>query len=137
MLAMPTHTPTHTQQQTRRWWEPKVTQPSCRACGYAVRGLPSFTCPECGSDLREVGIDTPGTGAEIFRRFKWLAGAVGGMFVALWRVLGLRLPVATFRATIEVRHDGRVIFDPPVRLPSGKHPAVLVVQDSEEDRRAS
>ena len=128
---------THTQQRTRRWWEPKVTVPSCRACGYAVRGLPSFTCPECGSDLREVGIDTPSAGAEIFRRVTWLASAVRGMFIALWRVLGLRLPVSTFQATLEVRHDGRVVFDPPVRLPSGKHPAVLVVQESEEDRRAS
>lgn len=34
--------------------------PSCARCGYAVRGLPSFTCPECGSDLREVGIHAPG-----------------------------------------------------------------------------
>ncbi len=33
--------------------------PSCGACGYAVRGLPSFQCPECGSDLRDVGIITP------------------------------------------------------------------------------
>jgi len=130
---MATHTQqTQAQQTQRRWWQPKVTEPSCRACGYAVRGLPSFTCPECGSDLREVGIDTPSAGAEIFRRIKWLASAVGGMFVALWRVLGLRLPVSTFRATIEVRHDGRVVFDPAVPLPAGKHAAVLVVQEAPE-----
>ncbi len=30
--------------------------PSCGKCGYASRGLTTFTCPECGSDLREVGI---------------------------------------------------------------------------------
>jgi len=36
------------------------TQPSCGQCGYAVQGLPTFTCPECGSDLRQVGIVTPG-----------------------------------------------------------------------------
>src|SRR4051812_17324269 len=29
---------------------------ACGRCGYDVRGLPTFTCPECGSDLREVGI---------------------------------------------------------------------------------
>jgi class 3 adenylate cyclase len=29
---------------------------ACGRCGYDVRGLPSFFCPECGSDLREVGI---------------------------------------------------------------------------------
>ena len=121
---------THTHQPTRRWWEPKVTEPSCRACGYAVRGLPSFICPECGSDLREVGIDTPGAGAAIFGKVKWFARAVGGMFVALYRVLGLRLPVTAHQVTVEVRHDGRVILDPPVKLPSGKRAAVLVVEES-------
>ncbi|HEY7117668.1 MAG TPA: adenylate/guanylate cyclase domain-containing protein [Tepidisphaeraceae bacterium] len=30
--------------------------PTCGHCGYAVVGLTTFTCPECGSDLREVGI---------------------------------------------------------------------------------
>ncbi|MBN1343855.1 MAG: hypothetical protein JXQ73_14320 [Phycisphaerae bacterium] len=35
-----------------------VAEPSCGSCGYAVQGLPTFTCPECGSDLREVGIRT-------------------------------------------------------------------------------
>jgi hypothetical protein len=33
--------------------------PSCGRCGYAVRGLLGLTCPECGADLREVGIVTP------------------------------------------------------------------------------
>lgn len=33
--------------------------PACGQCGYCVRGLPTFTCPECGSDLREVGIVRP------------------------------------------------------------------------------
>ena len=32
--------------------------PSCGKCGYVVQGLPTFTCPECGSDLREAGIIT-------------------------------------------------------------------------------
>jgi class 3 adenylate cyclase len=31
-----------------------------RKCGYQVRGLTTFTCPECGSDLREVGIAAAG-----------------------------------------------------------------------------
>ena len=38
-----------------------VPVPVCGKCSYAVQGLPSFTCPECGSDLREVGIVTPTT----------------------------------------------------------------------------
>jgi hypothetical protein len=31
----------------------------CGRCGYSVRGLTTFTCPECGGDLREVGIYSP------------------------------------------------------------------------------
>lgn len=30
--------------------------PTCGRCGYIVRGVSQLTCPECGSDLREVGI---------------------------------------------------------------------------------
>lgn len=37
-----------------------VTHPACGHCGYDVRGLPTFICPECGKDLREAGILTPG-----------------------------------------------------------------------------
>lgn len=29
---------------------------SCGRCGYDVRGLTTFVCPECGSDLRTVGV---------------------------------------------------------------------------------
>jgi predicted RNA-binding Zn-ribbon protein involved in translation (DUF1610 family) len=28
----------------------------CRCCGYNVRGLTGFRCPECGNDLKQVGI---------------------------------------------------------------------------------
>ena len=34
------------------------TEPACGRCGYPARGLTTFICPECGSDLREVGIRT-------------------------------------------------------------------------------
>jgi hypothetical protein len=41
-----------------------VTAPDavCGKCGYGVAGLPTFTCPECGSDLRTVGIARRGGG---------------------------------------------------------------------------
>jgi hypothetical protein len=29
---------------------------SCGKCGYQVRGISTLNCPECGADLREVGI---------------------------------------------------------------------------------
>jgi hypothetical protein len=35
-------------------------EPRCGQCGYIVRGLQGMTCPECGGDLREVGIVAPG-----------------------------------------------------------------------------
>ena len=37
-----------------------VREPSCGRCGYAVEGLNEFRCPECGCDLRKVGILVPG-----------------------------------------------------------------------------
>jgi hypothetical protein len=116
------------------WWGPKVTVPSCRACGYAVKGLPSFTCPECGSDLREVGIDTPGAGQEMIRRAKaagaamgGVAQTIGGVGRAVVRVLWLRAPVKSHVATVEVRPDGRVVFTPSLTLPAGRHDAVIVI----------
>jgi len=33
-----------------------TTEPLCGNCGYNVRGLTTFICPECGQDLRDVGI---------------------------------------------------------------------------------
>lgn len=35
---------------------PTITESKCGKCGYRVTGLPTFQCPECGSDLRDVGI---------------------------------------------------------------------------------
>lgn len=44
-------------------WRPSTTkseamEPVCGKCGYIVKGLPSSICPECGSDLKRVGIIT-------------------------------------------------------------------------------
>ncbi len=36
-----------------------VTDPSCGACGYSVRGLKVNRCPECGGDLKHVGVIQP------------------------------------------------------------------------------
>jgi class 3 adenylate cyclase len=51
-------------------------QASCGRCGYAVTGLTTFTCPECGSDLREVGIvrdaaGKAGVGWVFFKTVGW------------------------------------------------------------------
>jgi len=34
---------------------------ACGSCGYAVRGLTQWACPECGADLREAGIRSGGS----------------------------------------------------------------------------
>lgn len=118
-------------QSSARRASPKVTEPSCRACGYAVRGLPSFTCPECGSDLREVGIDTPGAGAVFIRRVKDVGSALGEVGRAVGRVLTLRPPVSSHVGTVDTRPDGKVIFNPPLRLPDGRHRFVIVISGPE------
>lgn len=42
-------------------------EPRCGMCGYPVRGLPTFRCPECGNDLRMVGITVVGASAHLNR----------------------------------------------------------------------
>jgi hypothetical protein len=38
---------------------PRTDDPACGNCGYCVRGISALLCPECGADLREVGIIAP------------------------------------------------------------------------------
>lgn len=47
--------------------EARLTEPSCRGCGYPVVGLPTTICPECGRDLLIVGVRWPG------ERSRWVA----------------------------------------------------------------
>src|SRR5688572_15999719 len=55
----------------------------CGHCGYAVTGLTTFTCPECGSDLREVGIVRRGGGGRFAR--------AGSPVVTFLRLVGWQL----------------------------------------------
>ncbi|HSI36374.1 MAG: adenylate/guanylate cyclase domain-containing protein [Phycisphaerae bacterium] len=64
----------------------------CGKCGYNVTGIPTFTCPECGSDLREVGI-VQGTGGRIKPSREAVAlgvqlGAWTLLYAALYGFLG-------------------------------------------------
>lgn len=43
----------------RRWRGEIDAPPWCRQCGYSVQALETTQCPECGSDLRVVGILDP------------------------------------------------------------------------------
>lgn len=47
---------------------------SCGACGYSVKGLTQLNCPECGADLREVGI---GSGSKPGRRMAGMILTIG------------------------------------------------------------
>jgi hypothetical protein len=56
----------------------RVTEPSCGNCGYATRGISTLNCPECGADLKEVGIVMPGDG-----RSALLAGCMMPLLVTI------------------------------------------------------
>jgi hypothetical protein len=58
--------------------------PRCGRCNYIVRGVPTFTCPECGSDLREVGILTA-------RSATRAAGPVP--YIAIWTLVLLLIGI--------------------------------------------
>ncbi len=67
-----------------------IGEPVCGKCGYAVRGLPTFTCPECGSDLRAVGIVTEGHSSISPTMRGWL-------LVLVWTLV---LPIPAFLLTV-------------------------------------
>src|SRR5687768_7245870 len=54
-------------------------EPRCGRCGYIVRGIPTFVCPECGSDVREVGITTGKTSHS-----PWIAFLLGAL---VWSII--------------------------------------------------
>ena len=86
----------------------KPAEPSCGECGYNVYGLPTFTCPECGADLRAVGIVAPAPRAGVE---KFLRGLV-------WTVLSLlivrlvSMPVAVVVPNLITIHK-LLAFAPP------------------------
>jgi len=61
--------------RTLFWGEVADDIARCARCGYAVRGVGSLSCPECGVDLREAGIVSPSMGRK--RIAVWL-------FILLW-----------------------------------------------------
>lgn len=69
----------------------RVDHPACGACGYNVTGISRLSCPECGADLREVGILTP-------RMTRPLG--VGGA-IALWTLI---LPIPAMAISSLVIH---------------------------------
>jgi hypothetical protein len=59
---------------------PRATrEPACEVCKYRVAGLTGFTCPECGTDLRQTGIIT--LGMEVRRRGSLTAAILGWLYL--------------------------------------------------------
>jgi hypothetical protein len=77
---------------------PRVSrEPVCEVCNYRVAGLSTFSCPECGTDLRNTGIIT--LPMEVKRRgsmsgaiISWifLMAIIGGIVSALMSMLMFR-----------------------------------------------
>jgi hypothetical protein len=72
--------------------------PRCGGCGYIVRGISSLTCPECGGDLREVGIIPAGTRRPI-GRLTW---------VAIWSTI--LIPLAVILSAVLQYAAGPVVY---------------------------
>jgi hypothetical protein len=68
------------------------TDPLCGQCGYCVRGLETMICPECGGDLREVGIITPGSARPMSRGKRLLLWTLAAPLPALL-IYGLLYPL--------------------------------------------
>src|SRR5690349_15105972 len=89
-----------------------ITDPCCARCGYNVKGLPSFTCPECGTDLRETGIHTPGQYMPVVRRYLSIAWRRLRLFVQALLIgvragfaAGSRAFCVVWRGDTHARHE--------------------------------
>ena len=115
-----------------------VTQPACGNCGYFVRGITTFTCPECGQDLREAGIVTPTSHAKGWSSDPLLRAALWTLLlpipatiltVAAYespltpRVLGITLDrtiigeTEPFRDTVQLQQNASAYYWPLVQQP--------------------
>jgi class 3 adenylate cyclase/predicted RNA-binding Zn-ribbon protein involved in translation (DUF1610 family) len=78
----------------RRWRsEHRAADPTCGHCGYIVTGLTTFVCPECGSDLREVGIVR---GSSDRPRRPWPPVAKLALKLLAWTLVAAFLAYAAF-----------------------------------------
>lgn len=87
----------------------------CGACGYSTIGLRELRCPECGGDLRSVGIYTPSTPRGRGIRF---AGSVA-LFLVVFVAIAFML---TF-LMIELLPQRVITFSAPAF--QAPHPALI------------
>jgi len=91
---------------------------SCGGCGYAVRGLESLNCPECGADLRMVGI-TRGQGA-----------GKRGLGIALTLGCGALLMLGCFMSMMWVSVGSSSPASAPAQAPTKSYPALPSPQNA-------
>jgi hypothetical protein len=75
---------------------PDRSDPLCGHCRYCIRGITTLTCPECGSDLREVGIIAPNIRLPVdirhLRAIIWTLALPIPAFCISWLLLSYVLP---------------------------------------------
>lgn len=76
----------------------RLGPPACGSCGYNTTGLTSFTCPECGADLRVAGITR-----NVTARTRAGFAASAFLLVPAWLICGMIL-VAAVSALVPHRH---------------------------------
>ena len=80
--------------------------PRCGACGYDTRGLTRLTCPECGSDLRIVGIGGAGLTRRAPRLVSFAACAVFLAFVMYaWSGVLTNMVLPILPSRLEYRNE--------------------------------
>lgn len=78
---------------------------ACGACGYPAKGLGSFQCPECGADLREVGITTPQALRRVGPVGKVVFWTIGLAIIAWIATEGFIKPVMPQVETVSIRRS--------------------------------
>lgn len=106
--------------------------PACENCKYAVADLSSFICPECGQDLRRVGIVTPRI--EATRRgslagaiIAWTFLCIGGLYVVFMIAMLAFGASQTFSATASASQTWQQTLIPN----SGAYQSVVLAYDSD------
>jgi hypothetical protein len=88
---------------------------TCGKCGYAVTGLSTLTCPECGADFRTVGMLTPvqrAGWAPTILLVVWIVGSpllicpVSGIIIALGPKVQQRIATIDFDQPPSQAYDG-------------------------------
>jgi hypothetical protein len=103
----------------------RVEEPACGRCGYAVRGLESVRCPECGGHLAATGIVTRRMMPVIST---WLLAVLGVLLVSALISWPLQLV-----PDIQDKIDPQVIVVSEATTISGRQGAITIAIDGPAD----